>query len=84
MLCVSITNPVLLAETQLQEIELGSEGEQGSSDGDKGNTGYLPGLTTNDLYALCPIHSATQSPVPGSDAYLSCILHGPPLPVLPV
>jgi len=84
VLCVSITNPVLWAETQLQEIELVSEGETDSSDDDKSITGFIPGLTTYDFPSPCRIYSGKQPPVFGSDAYPSSILHGPPAQGFPV
>lgn len=78
-----VISPDCLAEVQQQEIELGSYGEQGSSDDDKLKTGFTLGPTTNDLLSLCPTFSETLSPFIGSDAYPSSILHGPPTPEYP-
>ena len=81
VICVSITGPVLLSETQIQEIEPRFEGGLDSSDNDKSTTGFIPGLTSNDFLSPHPVCFEILPPVFGSDAYPGSILHGPPAPV---
>jgi len=84
VLCVSITDPVLLSETQIQEIEPGFKGGLDSSDNDKSINGFIPGLATNDFLSSYPVCFEILPPVFGSDAYPGSILHGPPAPGYPV
>ena len=84
VLCAGITNPVCWAESQQQEIELESEDEPNSSEGDKLTAGFIPGLIANDFLPYSPALPETLSLVTGSDAYPSIILHGPPAPEYPV
>jgi len=78
VLCAGITNPVCWAESQQQEIELGSED-------DKLATGFMPGLIANRFQSFSsPVLTERLLPVTDSDAYSSFILHGPPATHHPV
>jgi hypothetical protein len=76
-------SPVSWAESQQQEIELGSESEPESSEDDNTITGFLPDLLANEFLSLSLILLESLS-LTGSDAYPSIILHGPPAPEYPV
>jgi len=84
VLCVSITNPVLLAETQLQEIELKAGGERSSSEDGHAITGFPVASLADHFLSVSPYYPDSLSPGIGSDAYPSNITHGPPVRVFPV
>ena len=84
VLSASLASPVCWAESQQQEIEMGSEGVPDSSEDDKLATGFLPGLLANEFLLFSPVLPEWPSSVTVCDAYPSSILHGPPAPDYPV
>ena len=84
VLSASLANPVCWAESQQQEIELGSEEVLDSSEDDKLATGFMPGLIANEFLSFSSVLPERVSPVTVCDAYPSSILHGPPAPDYPV
>jgi len=84
VLSASLASPVCWAESQLQEIELGSEGVPDPSEDDKLATGFLPGLLANEFLLFSPVLPERPSSVTVCDAYPSIILHGPPAANYPV
>jgi len=77
VLCASVCNSVCWAESQYQQIELGSEYVADSFEGDRLISGALPVKNVNDLLLVLDV-AERVSVISGSDAYPGCILHGPP------
>lgn len=78
VLCAGISNPLFWTEGQLLEVELEVQGERSSSEDGDSLTGFQIASSTRYFQPLSLHFSETQTPVFGSDAYLSSILHGPP------
>ena len=77
VLCSSVGNSVVWAESQTQEIELESGYAPDSSEDDTLTSGALPLQNVNDLLLVMNV-AELLSAVSGSDAYPGFILHGPP------
>ena len=74
--CVGVSNPICLAESQQQQVELESEFVRDFSD-DVPASASLPGFIVKELRSLSPFCGEALSIV-GSDAYPGTTLHGPP------
>jgi hypothetical protein len=77
VLCASVGNSVIWAESQTQEIELESGYAPNSSEDDTLTSGALPLQNVNNLLLARNV-AELLSAVSGSDAYPGFILHGPP------
>ena len=80
VLCAGLASPAGFAESQQQGVELQSKELSSSAEDDNLIAGFMLDLITTGFPLSSLILIQRLSPVTGSDAYSSQILHAPPTP----